>query len=202
MAADPLAPESLAPESLVAEERVVFALVVVASLALAAVSPLAPAAAFVPLSAFAEDSSAAASPAVASAGFALASASLSLAGRAVRALAVALVVPLAALVLVGEHPQLLAAVVADHGGGDLRAGQFARPRAHLALVVDHQQRDELDVAAVVASDVLHVDDVTDLDLVLLSAGADDGVHVSTVLSEPLGSGGTTQKACAHADRQG
>src|SRR4029453_2182624 len=102
-------------------------------------------------------------------------------------LAVALVVALAALVLVGEHPQLLAAVVADHGSGDLRADQLARPRAHLAFVVHHQQRDELDVAAaVVAGDVLHVDDVTDLDLVLLSASADDGVHVSTVLSVPQG----------------
>jgi hypothetical protein len=55
--------------------------------------------------------------------------------------------------------------------------------APLAEVVDHEQRDELDVAAaVVTAEPLHVDDVTDPDLVLLSAGADDGVHVSTVLS--------------------
>src|SRR6266540_2817758 len=52
--------------------------------------------------------------------------------------------------------------------------------AGLVLVGDHEQRDELDAVAV-ATDPLHVDDVTDLDLVLLSAGADDGVHVSTVL---------------------
>src|SRR6266540_2840972 len=96
-------------------------------------------------------------------------------------LAVALVAALAGLVLVGEHAQLVAPVLVEDRGGDLGADELARPGAHLALVVDHEQRDELDAVAV-AADPLHVDDVTDLDLVLLSAGADDGVHVSTVLS--------------------
>src|SRR6266704_490763 len=100
----------------------------------------------------------------------------------VQRLAVALGALLAGLVLVGVDADLPAAVLVHDRGGDECAGQVAGLRGHRALVVDPQQRCELDAGAIVAGEPLDVDDVADLDLVLLPAGADDGVHVATVLS--------------------
>src|SRR5215216_5065130 len=74
---------------------------------------------------------------------------------------------LAGLVLVGEDADLLAPVLVDHAGRDL------------AVVVDDQQRLQLEAGAVVAGELLDVDEVADLHLVLLPAGPDDGVHLGS-----------------------
>src|SRR5829696_2961399 len=89
---------------------------------------------------------------------------------------------LAGLVLVGEDADLLAPVLVDHTGRDLDLGQVLGRGGHLAVVVDDQQRLQLEAGAVVAAELLDVDEVTDLHLVLLPAGPDDGVHLGIVLS--------------------
>src|SRR5512132_3178488 len=105
---------------------------------------------------------------------------------------------LAGLVLVGEDADLLAPVLVNHAGRDLGLGQVAGRRGHVAVVVDDQQRLQLEAGAVVA-ELLDVDEVTDLHLVLLSAGPDDGVHLGIVLS---GLEAAIQQSCWRADRQG
>src|ERR671912_148633 len=97
-------------------------------------------------------------------------------------LAVAHGASLAGLVLVGEDADLLAPVLVDHAGRDLGLGQVTGGRGHVAVVVDDQQRLQLEAGPVVAAELLDVDQVTDLHLVLLSAGPDDGVHLGIVLS--------------------
>src|SRR5829696_3650037 len=97
-------------------------------------------------------------------------------------LAVAEGAALAGLVLVGEDADLLAPVLVDHTGRDLDLGQVLGRGGHLAVVVDDQQRLQLEAGAVVAAELLDVDEVTDLHLVLLPAGPDDGVHLGIVLS--------------------
>src|SRR5215211_2377333 len=106
---------------------------------------------------------------------------------------------LAGLVLVGEDADLLAPVLVDHAGRDLGLGQVGGGGGHLAVVVDDQQRLQLEAGAVVAGELLDVDEVTDLHLVLLSAGPDDGVHLGIVLS---GLEAAIQQSCWRADRQG
>src|ERR671914_1136723 len=92
-------------------------------------------------------------------------------------LAVAEGAALAGLVLVGEDADLLAPVMVDHAGRDLGLGQLVGGRGHVAVVVDDQQRLQLEAGPVVAAELLDVDHVADLHLVLLSAGPDDGVHL-------------------------
>src|SRR5215211_2252699 len=94
-------------------------------------------------------------------------------------LAVAEGAALAGLVLVGEDADLLSPVVVDHAGRDLGPGQVVGGRGHLAVVVDDQQRFQLEAGAVVVAEALDVDEVADLHLVLLSAGPDDGVHLGS-----------------------
>src|SRR5512133_418551 len=91
-------------------------------------------------------------------------------------LAVAEGAALAGLVLVGEDADLLAPVLVDHAGRDLGLGQVGGGRGDVAVVVDDQQRLQLEAGAVVAAELLDVDEVADLHLVLLPAGPDDGVH--------------------------
>src|SRR5512133_828436 len=94
-------------------------------------------------------------------------------------LAVAEGAALAGLVLVGEDADLAAPVLVDHAGRDLGLGQVVGGRGHVAVVVDDQQRLQLEAGAVVAAQLLDVDEVADLHLVLLPAGPDDGVHLGS-----------------------
>src|SRR5512132_1080051 len=94
-------------------------------------------------------------------------------------LAVAEGAALAGLVLVGEDADLPAPALVDHAGRDLGLGQVVGGRGHVAVVVDDQQRLQLEAGAVVAAELLDVDEVADLHLVLLSAGPDDGVHLGS-----------------------
>src|SRR5215216_1653862 len=94
-------------------------------------------------------------------------------------LAVAEGAALAGLVLVGEDADLPAPVLVDHTGRDLGLGQVGSGRGHVAVVVDDQQRFQLEAGAVVVAEALDVDEVADLHLVLLSAGPDDGVHLGS-----------------------
>src|SRR5215218_10659439 len=105
---------------------------------------------------------------------------------------------LAGLVLVGEDADLLAPVLVDHTGRDLDLGQVLGRGGHLAVVVDDQQRLQLEAGAVVAAELLDVDEVTDLHLVLLPAGADDGVHLGSSFQD----GGGVRRDRRSADRQG
>src|SRR4030095_15365596 len=66
-------------------------------------------------------------------------------------LAVAHGAALAGLVLVGEDADLLAPVVVDHAGRDLGPGQVVGGRGHLAVVVDDQQRFQLEAGRVVGA---------------------------------------------------
>src|SRR5829696_3961861 len=105
---------------------------------------------------------------------------------------------LAGLVLVGEDADLLAPVLVDHTGRDLDLGQVLGRGGHVAVVVDDQQRLQLEAGAVVAAELLDVDEVTDLHLVLLPAGADDGVHLGSSFQD----GGGVRRDRRSADRQG
>src|SRR5215216_1199020 len=113
-------------------------------------------------------------------------------------LAVAEGAALAGLVLVGEDADLGAPVVVDHAGRDLGLGQVGGGRGHVAVVVDDQQRLQLEAGTVVAAELLDVDEVADLHLVLLPAGADDGVHLGSSFQH----GGGVRQGRRSADRQG
>src|SRR5215218_3515828 len=104
-------------------------------------------------------------------------------------LAVAEGAALAGLVLVGEDADLGAPVVVDHAGRDLGLGQVGGGRGDVAVVVDDQQRLQLEAGTVV---------VAELHLVLLPAGADDGVHLGSSFQH----GGGVRQGRRSADRQG
>src|SRR4029453_9309985 len=113
-------------------------------------------------------------------------------------LAVAHGAALAGLVLVGEDADLGAPVGGAHAGRDLGLGQVGGGRGHLAVVVDDQQRLQLEAGAVVAAELLDVDEVAALHLVLLPAGPDDGVHLGSSFQH----GGGVRQGRRSADRLG
>src|SRR5690606_155787 len=97
------------------------------------------------------------------------------------ALAVPLAPPIPGLVLVPEDRDLRALVVADdlrvhrHTGQCLRVGRDG-------LAVDHEHRRERDRGTDFAIKAIDVDDISDGDLLLVTAAADDRVHRGLTLS--------------------
>src|SRR4051812_39607455 len=99
-------------------------------------------------------------------------------------LAVAVAATVVALRLVDEAVDLGASGLADHTRLDDRAVEL-RGRGLHGLAVDHEDRRELDLAAVVESQALHLELLTGLDLVLLPTGANHCIHKATMLLHRL-----------------
>src|SRR5215470_6080222 len=96
-------------------------------------------------------------------------------------LPVALALVVAGLVLELVDPDLGALGLLDHPAGDGDLGELVRAGGQLA-VVHQEQRRQRDLGTRLAGKPLDVDDVADGHLVLLAAGLDDGVHVSSLIS--------------------
>src|SRR5688500_3346776 len=101
------------------------------------------------------------------------------------ALTVARVAPVAGLAAVFVNLDLRAFTLADHLGEHAGLRELRPARARLALVIDDQERRELE-GLVGPLHALYLDDIALGDLVLLSARADDCVHVSPNEGMPPG----------------
>src|SRR5207248_9363124 len=81
--------------------------------------------------------------------------------------------------LVLEDDVLLAALVSEHVGANLRPADQGAADLHAIVVPDHQDAIDVDSLSRLGLEALHRERIPRRDLVLLPAGFDDGEHANS-----------------------